>query len=121
ENLTRFYGVQILVSETTRAQCRQVLFLPVDRIRVRGRNRPVDVFEPLCPLQDADDALRERVVQFEAALAAYRSRQFVQAEEILRRLLDNEAGQPGGRQTLYRRYLQRIAEFNNEPPEPGWD
>lgn len=121
ESLTRFYGVNILVSDATREQCGDVLFLPVDRIRVRGKHKPVDVFEPLCHMDDADEALRARVTQFEQALTAYRNRGFAEAQAILEQRVSLEAGRASGRERLYRCYLQRIAAFQAQPPPVDWD
>src|SRR5699024_11936090 len=120
ESLTRFYGVDILVSATTREQCRDVVFLPVDRIRVRGKRRPVAVFEPLCPSADADAALRRRVRQFERAQAAYRRQAFALAQTRFRRLAAVEARRPAGRDPLCQAFLPAIPPFFRQPPPPAW-
>src|SRR5207244_1984240 len=56
EGLNKLYGTHLLVSETTRQAigdafvCREV-----DRVQVKGKNRPVGVFEVLGPrLADGD-------------------------------------------------------------------
>lgn len=118
EGLTRFYGVDVLISDATRNQCKDVLCCPIDRIRVKGKNEPVDVFEPLCLYQDATNVQRHRVEVFERALAAYRHREFEQAEQGLR---DLRLAEPDGeRDKLICCYLDRITEFNASPPPHEW-
>jgi adenylate cyclase len=47
QDLTRRYGVDILVSEATVAATNEVRFRAVDHVRVKGRSEPVTVYEPL--------------------------------------------------------------------------
>jgi adenylate cyclase len=47
EALTRQYGVGILAGEATRAECPDIAFQQVDRVRVKGKDVPVAIFEPL--------------------------------------------------------------------------
>jgi adenylate cyclase len=116
EGLTRFYGVDILVSEATRDQCEGVLFRPIDRIRVKGKHEPVEVFEPLCLESEVEGTLVEQVRRFVVALEAYRLQRFSEAREIFVELLAED----DTRETLYRCYLERIAGFEVAPPAADW-
>lgn len=116
EGLTRFYAVDVLVSEDTARQCPDVLFRPIDRIRVKGKNEPVDVFEPLCLQSEAGDVLMAQVRQFEQALAHYRQREFEAAQTLLTNLLAEDTSHA----VLYQCYLERIAAFVAEPPAADW-
>lgn len=120
ESITRYYGAQILVSETTQAQCPGVLFLPMDRIQVKGKTEPVEVFEPLCPLQQADEKLLQKVEIFTTALNAYRKQDFTYAKQLLQQLLNNAAQQPDNHSALYQLYLERCTEFIQNPPAADW-
>lgn len=123
EGLTRYYGVEVLVSEVTLSQCDGILFRPIDRIRVKGKDEPVDVFEPLGLRAEAEPWLLERVACFEEALAAYREARFAAAKELLASLCEEEQHEEEGRHTrlpLYRLYLARIAEFAVTPPAADW-
>jgi len=121
ESLTRFYGVDILLSQTTKQACHELLFRPVDRIRVRGKTRPIDVFEPVCRVADAAAEQQTQVARLDTALTHYRNRQFVTAAAILRQLRAQDSAAGGGRQRLYSCYLQRIDGFLNAPPAADWD
>src|SRR5699024_3050553 len=101
--------------------CRDLLFLPVDRIRVRGRYNAVDVFEPLCAMDAADAAMRERVQHFEQALAAYRRRAVVAAQAQFQQLAAAAAVRPDGRPPRCQCFLTRIETFLQQPPAADWD
>src|SRR5690554_6540360 len=124
EGLTRYYGVEVLVSEETRALCHDILFRPLDRIQVKGKNEPVEVFEPLCLLSQASVHFRNDVELFEQALRHYRAQEFGQAKEIIQQLLVDDAAYTVERQSralLYQQYLERIAELEKTPLPDDWD
>jgi adenylate cyclase len=47
EGLTKQYGVQIIASETTVAAVPEYAFRELDRVRVKGKDLPVVIYEPL--------------------------------------------------------------------------
>ena len=47
EGLTKQYGVGILVGQATRDAAADVVFREIDRVRVKGKDEPVAVYEPL--------------------------------------------------------------------------
>lgn len=116
EGLTRFYEIDVLVSEDTANQCPDVLFRPIDRIRVKGKNEPVDVFEPLCLKANASDKLKALVKCFEQALTHYRKANFAPAQALLKTLLADDPTHTA----LYQCYLERIASYLANPPEANW-
>lgn len=116
EGLTRFYGVDILVSQSTKNQCPDIFFMPVDRIQVKGKNEPVDVYVPLCLLEQQTAELDAEVDLFKQALAHYRQAEFQTAEEILQSLVINYPQ----RSVLYSVYLERSQAFKVNPPAADW-
>ncbi|HEX8979842.1 MAG TPA: adenylate/guanylate cyclase domain-containing protein [Parasulfuritortus sp.] len=115
ESLTRQYGVWVLVGEATKAECPDLAFMPVDRVRVKGKAEPVAIYEPLGV---AAEVVPERLAaarKFEAALADYQAQRWDAAEAALRAL---NAAAPG---KLYDVYLERIAHFRANPPPADWD
>ncbi|MGD9941706.1 MAG: CHASE2 domain-containing protein [Burkholderiaceae bacterium] len=54
EGLTKHYEVPIIVGETTAGQCRQHLFLELDRVAVAGRVESVRVFVPKVMARNAN-------------------------------------------------------------------
>jgi adenylate cyclase len=60
---TKNYAVGVLVGEATRARVQDVVFREIDRIRVKGRDEAITVYEPLgeddaADLQGWGEALR---------------------------------------------------------------
>jgi len=123
EGLTRVYGVDVVVSEFTRAAAEAAgeegfLFRELDRVRVKGRREPVTVYE-LMDRREGDGgaaAAEERARRYEEALAAYRERRFGEAAERLEALLRDHPGDGPSRALL-----ARVRELEREPPGPGWE
>jgi adenylate cyclase len=115
EALTRQYGVWVLAGEATRAECTDIAFMTVDKVRVKGKDLPVTIYEPLGVDGEVPQDKLDRAAEFEAALADYLACRWDAAEAKLRGL---NASQPG---KLYEVYLERIAHFRTEPPPAGWD
>ncbi|MBI5558634.1 MAG: adenylate/guanylate cyclase domain-containing protein [Deltaproteobacteria bacterium] len=115
EGLTKVYGCRILISEATRDGagpgfcCRFI-----DRVRVKGKKQPVNIFEPLSEGEPEAELLRE-VTDFQKAITAYQQRDFALAQRIMQ-ALDEKNGRK-----LYRLYLERIDVFLHSPPPPDWD
>ena len=116
EGLTKEYGVEVICSETTRAGARDWAFRELDRVRVKGKQEPVAIYEPLGPAAAIDEALRQDLARLRQALRAYRAQRWDEAEREFFGL--SRSGRP---HALYELYLERIAEFRRHPPPPDWD
>lgn len=55
ESMTRRYRVPIVVADTTVAALRDLAFARLDRVLVRGRARPIEIYEPLPRATSTDD------------------------------------------------------------------
>lgn len=115
EGLTKQYGVDILISAPTAAAIGDIVCREVDRVRVKGKNEPVAIFEPLGLASELTETQRLRIERFEQALSAYRARDFTKAQDMLRELA---AVQP---EKLLDVYLERILQFQLTPPPLDWD
>lgn len=116
EGRTKGYGVGILVGETTRRQVPDVLFREVDRIKVKGKEEAVVIYEPLGLQTDIGEPLKEELRLWNQALRAYRAQQWDQADV---HLLNLARVNPGCE--LYRRYAERVGEKRRYPPPRDWD
>jgi adenylate cyclase len=58
EGITRQYGVGILVSEETQRETQGVLFRDIDMVRVKGKDNPITIYEPV-GLEKQVDTQRE--------------------------------------------------------------
>jgi adenylate cyclase len=111
EGRTKYYGVGVLVGEATRRAVGDVVFREVDRIRVKGRDEALVVYEPLGLEAEVGGDARAELGLWHETLAASRAHEWEQARANLAHLLqmspDNE---------FYRRFEERLAKL-----PPDWD
>jgi adenylate cyclase len=82
EQSTKLYGVPIVISDTTRkALGNECLCRRLDRVCIKGRTHPVEVYQLMELLIDLDDHKdrQELVRDYEAALSSYFSGRFQEA------------------------------------------
>jgi adenylate cyclase len=116
EGLTKNYGVNIIVSETTRAGIPEFVFRELDLVRVKGKNEPVAIFEPIGHKNDLGKEVTSELTAYKQALMNFRALSLDKAElEFfnLNRLYPDRF--------LYQVYLDRIAFYRSEPPNDDWD
>jgi adenylate cyclase len=114
EGRTKYYGVGILVGEATRALAPDMLFREVDRIKVKGREGAITVYEPLGLASEAAPEVRAELELWEAMLAALRAGRWSDAEQ---RLDELEQRFPG--RSLQRLYAERLATLRRAPHGGG--
>jgi adenylate cyclase len=116
EGLTKRYGVGIIVSEATREKCPEIQFREIDRVRVKGRDAPVRIFEPLGAVDEVAGEKCERLAFYHEALGHYRTGDWDKAEAGFRELaiLEPDA-------LLLSLYLARIEKLRTRPLAPDWD
>lgn len=116
EGLTKFYGVDIIVSEASKAQVSDYVYRELDAVRVKGKDKPVAIFEPIGPVESADAKTLDSLGRFHEALARYRRQDWPGAELLLLQLQEMEP-----QRYVYTLYLDRIKHFKNNPPSADWD
>jgi adenylate cyclase len=116
EARTKYYGVGILVGEATRYAVKDVLFREIDRIKVKGKEEALTIYEPLGFESDVSDAARQELKLWDLALQAYRAGDWDVADTTLNRLLA-----PSPERVLYRLYSERVAAFRAAPPPANWN
>jgi adenylate cyclase len=115
EGITKQYGVGILATQPTVEADSVHAFMKIDDVRVKGKETPVAIYEPLGPRDGLDETVRQQAAEFEAAYAAYQKQDWAIAEATLQAL---NARAP---RSLYDIYLERIAHFRETPPPADWD
>ena len=115
EGITKQYGVGILATQPTVDADPLHAFMKIDDVRVKGKETPVAIYEPLGAKDGLDETVRQAAAEFEAAYAAYQKQDWDAAEAKLR-ALNARAPRP-----LYDIYLERIAHFREVPPPADWD
>ncbi|OGA55766.1 MAG: guanylate cyclase [Betaproteobacteria bacterium RIFCSPLOWO2_12_FULL_65_14] len=116
EGRTKAYSVGVLVGEATRNLVKDVVFREVDRIKVKGKDEAISIYEPLGLESEIGNSVQEELKLWNQALRAYRTQQWDQADLSL---LNLSRMNPGC--GLYKVYADRVAEKRRAPPPSDWD
>ncbi|WP_247596819.1 adenylate/guanylate cyclase domain-containing protein [Hydrogenophaga sp. PAMC20947] len=116
EALSRLYGVDIVVSEATRAQAPAYAWQQLDRVRVKGKAQAVDIYTPLGLREQLSPAQTDELREWKRAWAAWQARDWDACEvHLLNLRRQNEE------KVLYRLYAERVVSLKRSPPSPDWD
>ena len=116
EGITKMYGVGICVGEATRAAAPEFVYRELDLVRVKGKNIPVAIYEPLGKPDAVSQAELDEVAAWHQILGMVRAQQFVEARAALEALA---AANP--KRALYPSYLDKIDAWLVSPPPANWD
>lgn len=111
EGLTKYYGVNIIISESTHAfvknhmDCRKL-----DVVKVKGKKKPIIIYE-LCT--EKNDGFTR---QYEKALELYFKREFKKALEEFKKADDLKKGD-----VSCQIFLKHCKEYIQNPPGEDWD
>lgn len=118
EGATKQYGTSLLVADATADRVRDLFHLrEVDLMRVKGKKKPVRTFDVFGPLDKALDPYRRELLErHDAAMTAYRSRDFSSALDIF-----GDAAERFPNDKLFKMYADRCATLKLAPPPSDWD
>ncbi|MDX1668888.1 MAG: adenylate/guanylate cyclase domain-containing protein, partial [Limnobacter sp.] len=116
EGITKTYGVGLIVGEATKAEVPGFTFKELDRVRVKGKDEPVAIYQPLGATSEVTQAQTQSLKVWEVFLEEFRAQRWDEAAAKLDELQALE-----GEQTLYRLYYDRMEVFRDDPPGEGWD
>jgi adenylate cyclase len=118
EGANKFYGTSILISESLAMRLtRPTLMREVDKLRVKGKNEPVTIFEVAGHLEGSERATYESMLSlYQTGMEAYRNQQWNDAETAFKSVL--QLRPKDGPASLY---LERIGQLRALPPVQGWD
>ena len=116
EGITKMYGVDFVVSESTAHSAGRFAYRELDKVRVKGKDKPVTILEPLGLEEELSREVMEKARSFKHFLFLYRSQEWGPAEQALQMLLENEP-----ECFLYQLYLERVEHFRDNPPGEDWD
>jgi adenylate cyclase len=116
EGLTKTYGVDIIVGEATKFEVPEYEYRELDLVKVKGKDEPVAIYEPLGLLEKVDKSVRKDLKRFHLGLKHYRAQHWDEAEREIFALssLDKD-------RKIYQIYLDRIMQFRKNPPPENWD
>ena len=128
ESLTRRYGVDLLVGETTRLACDAQAalagseaphWLEVDCVRLKGKRAGVTLFTAVPPEVARMPSFADETRLWKLARQAWRLQHWAQAAQALRDLKQAHPSTPYA--ALYEQLEKRIEHHQNHPPAPEWD
>jgi adenylate cyclase len=116
ESANKFYGTRVLVSQDSMSACNNIVFRFVDKVMVKGKKIPIQIYEPLCHANDKPSCLDEEFNKYAKALELYYANDFCAAKNAFDELVVQYPNVP-----LYKVYQARLAKFIDVcPPHKEW-
>ncbi len=116
EGLSKAYGVDIVVSESTRKLAQDFAWQELDKVRVKGKEQAVSIYWPVAPADQLDKGKGDELRAWGALLKAYRGQDWDQADLQFLNLQRLNA-----KKYLYDLYAERVASMRQLPFDPAWD
>lgn len=120
EGQSKTYGTDNVIGENTRAKVSAFACLQLDRIQVKGKTVPIDIYTVFGDeTVAATPAFRALAERHKEMLTAYRAQDWAATR---RKLAECRALDKDGRlKTLYDLYAERVEAYANAPPGESWD
>ena len=117
EGANKAFGTSILIAQRTVDLAQgKIEVRPVARLQVKGKTKPVMVYELLARAGELTDGQRASQQAFTEAFAAFLNRDWTKAEKLFEDILKNQPGD-----ALAQVYLRRVRDCTVTPPGPEWD
>jgi len=116
EGLTRVYEVDVIVSETVKEAVPEYVYRELDRVKVKGKDEPVTIYEPLAIKEEVSQDELDELKLYAQALRYYRKMEWDNAELQFLNLKKMYSERP-----LYDFYIERMKYFRDNPPAEDWD
>jgi adenylate cyclase len=116
EGLSKTYGVDTVVSESTRRLANDYAWQELDKVRVKGKENAVAIFWPVAPLNRLDENSAAELKIWAQALKAYRMQDWDQFDVQWLNLQRLNA-----KKYLYQLYAERVGSMRLLPFDPAWD
>lgn len=116
ESLTKFYGVDIMVTENTQANQGKFVFRKLDKVRVKGKKSGVAIYEVVCLQTEITPEKMRELDRYHKALDFYFQQKWDDALVIMKQLSEEYPDTK-----IYHLYLERINEFKKQAPPADWD
>lgn len=116
ESANKFYGTSILVSNSVKEMSPGVIFRFIDKVVVKGKHLPINVYEPICLQDQLTKELESELREYDLALKAYYARDWCQAKNRFDCL-----NQKYPKEGVYRIYFTRTQQFECTEPSCEWE
>ena len=115
ESLTKYYGVHVMTTDHTQADEKSFAFRQLDRVRVKGKNEGINIFEVVCRHKQVTPELRQELEEHHRAMTFYFDQHFDEANTLFG---DLHHAHPDTK--IYKLYLDRLATYKETPPPKDW-
>ncbi len=116
EGLSKIYGVDTVVSESTRKLAPEFAWQELDKVRVKGKEQAVAIFYPVGLSGQLDKQVSGELKEWAQMIKAYRDQSWDQCDVHLLNLQRMNA-----QKYLYQLYAERVASMRLLPFDPEWD
>ncbi len=116
ESLTKFYGIDVMVTENTQQHQPDFVFRKLDLVRVKGKKSGVAIYEAICKISALTDALKHELASYHQALDCYFQQNWDAALSAMEQLHQADPDKK-----IYKLYIERISQFKENPPPADWD
>lgn len=114
--ITREYGVEVLMGDSTAAALQRWKFRSVDCVKFTGRRQSIELFEPIGIQSQMPAHVMDELELWQHAVNCYRQEQWTQTLETLHRLI-----RLNPTCYLYALYKRRVQAFLAQPELVRWD
>lgn len=116
EGINKEYGTRIVISEFTYADIKgDFTVRPLDLVRVKGKNKPVKIFE-LISEGNSDSKTEEKIKIFTEAFSEYQNKNFQKALTFFQQCLQLDP-----EDSPSQIYIERCTNYLKEAPGQDWD
>jgi len=116
ENLNKYLGTRILVSEEVLHQLDGFLTRELGEFLLVGKSNPILVHELICRIEDSSEQQKRLCAIFKEALSAYKRKSW---EEAIEKLHESLQIDKEDRPSLF--YLELCEKYRENPPAEIWD
>lgn len=116
EGITKEYSADIIIGEATRKLISGFVVRELDRVRVKGKDEPVAIYQPLGLEGRVEKGRLDEIKLWNQVVRHYRAQEWDMAELQLMNL--KKMSPADG---LYDVYLERIAAYRVNSPGADWD
>jgi len=114
EGLTKEYHTKLIISEGTYDAVKNFFYVrEIDRVRVKGKLKPVKIFEPARSLSNNQ---KKAWQMYNNGVALFLERHWGESEKLFLKALDILTDD-----YLCQKYLLDIKTFKENPPDDDWD
>ncbi len=115
EGLTKFYHIDVLVSNTTKDLCPSIQFREVDTVRVKGKQQGLTIYQPIGLKKLISHSESKQLDVYHLALTYYKKQDWQPCLRLLNSLINTSP------LFIYQIYVDRVSKLQNTAYNPDWD